>query len=324
MPSAEQTADALADPLTGDGIADAALPDSSMATEASQRTAPPAPLASHGPGVSRRRLVIEPRSGWRLIDWKELYHYRDMYTFLVWRSVKVRYAQSVIGIGWAVVQPVFSMLVFSIIFGKLARIDSDGVPYAVFSFAALVPWTYFSNALTDGTASLVTNANMISKVYFPRLILPLSAVAAKLVDFGIAMLLLFGLMAWYGIVPGPGVLMLPVLVALMMLTAAGLAAWLTALAVQYRDVQHAMGFVVQLLMYAAPVVYPASLIPERYRLWYALNPMVGVIEGFRSALLSSRPMPWDMLAVGGLSALAIAATGLLYFRRREHVFADVA
>lgn len=277
--------------------------------------------------------IIQPKTGWRLVDWQELWHYRDLYYFLVWRGIKTRYAQSVIGVGWAVIQPTFSMLVYTIVFGKLAKIDSNGVPYAVFSFAGLVPWTYFSNALTEGTNSLVTNSSMISKVYFPRLILPLAAIASKLVDFTIAMGMLALLMAWYGVVPGIGVLMMPVLIMLMMLTAAGLGAWLTALAVQYRDVQHAMSFVVQLLMYAAPVVYPASLIPEKYEIFgrtinpqylYALNPMVGVIEGFRSSLLSTRPMPWAFIGIGAVSALVIACSGLFYFRSREHVFADVA
>jgi lipopolysaccharide transport system permease protein len=186
--------------------------------------------------------------------------------FLVWREIKVRYAQSAIGIGWAVIQPVFSMLIFTIVFGKLAGISSDGAPYALFSLAALVPWTYFSNALVDGANCLVGNANMLSKVYFPRMLMPLAAVAAKLVDFTIAMTLLAGLMLWYGQAPTWGVLMLPLLILLMILTAAGLGMWLTALAVQYRDVKHAMNFVVQLLMYAAPVVYPASLVPERFQL----------------------------------------------------------
>ena len=268
--------------------------------------------------------VIERKPGWRLIDWKELWQYRDLFLFLIWRGIKVRYAQSAIGIGWAIIQPVFSMLVFTVVFGKLARIDSEGVPYAIFSFAALVPWTYFSNALTDGTASLVTSANMISKVYFPRAVLPLSAVVAKLLDFSIAMVLLFGLMAWFRTVPNLGILMLPLLILLMILTAAGLGMWLTALAIQYRDVKHAMTFVVQLLMYAAPVVYPTSLIPQRYQLLYAINPMVAVIEGFRSALLGTRPMPWDFIAVGTASALVVAFSGALYFRQKERLFADVA
>ncbi len=268
--------------------------------------------------------VIEPRTGWQLVDWQELVAYRDLFRFLVWREVKVRYAQSAIGIGWAIIQPLFSMVVFSIVFGRLAKVSSDGVPYALFSFAALVPWTYFSNALVDGANSLVSNASMLSKVYFPRLLMPLSSVIAKLVDFAIAMTILAALMMWYGHPPTWGALALPLLVFLMMLTAAGLGLWLTALAVQYRDIKHAMNFVSQLLMYAAPVVYPASLIPEQYRLAYALNPMVGVIEGFRAALLGTNPMPWDLIAVGTASALTIALTGCLYFRSRERLFADVA
>jgi lipopolysaccharide transport system permease protein len=278
-------------------------------------------------------VVIEPKTGWRLIDWKEFAEYRDLFRFLVWRSIKIRYAQSAIGIGWAVIQPLFSMVIFTIVFGTLAGVESDGAPYAVFSFAALVPWTYFSNAVTEGTTSLVSNSNMLRKVYFPRIMLPLSAVLSKLVDFTIASLILAGLMAWYGIVPNAGILMLPFLVGLMVLTAAGLGLWLTALAVQYRDINHAIGFVVQILMYCTPVVYAASLIPWSYRvgeyvvylrLIYAINPMVGVIEGFRSALLGTNDMPWSLLAVGAVSATIIAATGCLYFRKRERLFADVA
>ena len=277
--------------------------------------------------------VIEPRSGWRLVDWRELYNYRDLFRFLVWREVKVRYAQSAIGIGWAVIQPVFSMIVFTIVFGRLAKISSDGVPYAVFTLAALVPWTYFSNALTDGANSLVSNANMLSKVYFPRILMPLASVAAKLVDFSIAMVILAGMMLWFGVIPTWGALLLPLLILFRMLTAARVGMGLTALSVQYRDVKHAMNFVVQILMYAAPVVYPASLIPTRYnlggmtinpRLLYALNPMVGVIEGFRSVLLGSTPMPWDLIGIGAGSAAAIALSGMLYFRRQERIFADVA
>ncbi|AMV16760.1 Teichoic acid translocation permease protein TagG [Planctomyces sp. SH-PL14] len=282
---------------------------------------------------ARHEVVIAPGRGDRMIDWRELVDYRDLCLFLIWRGIKARYAQSVIGVGWAVVQPLFSMLVFTVVFGKLARISSDGVPYAVFNFVAMVPWTYFSNAVSDGSASLVTNAGMISKVYFPRLILPLAAVAAKLVDFVIALALLAVLLVVYRIVPTWGVVTLPLLTGLMVLTAFGMATWMTALAVQYRDVQHAMTFVLQLLMYSAPVVYPASLIPNRYELlgwtvnpqWlYALNPMVGVIEGFRSALLGTRTMPWDFLAIGSVSAALLAYSGLRYFRSREHVFADVA
>jgi homopolymeric O-antigen transport system permease protein len=271
-----------------------------------------------------RISVIEPRTGWRMVDWREFLEFRDLYWFLVWRSIKARYAQSALGIGWAVIQPLFSMIVLTVVFGKLARVESDGVPYAVFSFTAVVPWTYFANAVTDGTASLVNNATMISKVYFPRLFLPLGAVVSKLVDFSIASAMLVILLVWYHQVPTVGVLALPMLVVLMAVTAAGIGMWLAALAVQYRDVQYAVTFMIQLAMYASPVVYPATLVPARYQNLYALNPMVGVIEGFRSALLGTRGLPWAFLGIGTVVSLLLFFSGMLYFRRREHVFADVA
>lgn len=270
------------------------------------------------------QIIIEPRKGWQFIDWKELVEYRDLFYFLVWRSIRVRYAQSMIGVGWAVIQPFFSMIVFTIVFGRLANIGSDGAPYAVFSFVALVPWTYFANAVTEGTNSLVAESNMISKVYFPRILLPMSAVCAKLVDFGISLALLFVLLLFYQIAPTWGVLALPLLIIMMMLTAIGIGTWLTALAIQYRDVNYAIGFVVQLLMYAAPVVYPASLIPAGWRWLYALNPMVGVIEGFRSALLGTNPMPWGYIVLGFVVATGLSVTGAFYFRFKERIFADVA
>jgi lipopolysaccharide transport system permease protein len=269
-------------------------------------------------------VVIGPRSGWRLIDWREFYQYRDLFRFLVWREVKVRYAQSAVGIGWALIQPLSSMVIFTIVFGRLANVSSDGAPYSLFTLAALVPWTYFTNALTDGASSLVNNSNMLRKIYFPRLLMPLASVAAKLVDFCFAAVFLAVLLAWYGVAPNWGVLVLPLLVVLMVATAAGWSIWLTAMAIQYRDVKHGLTFLVQILMYAAPVVYPASLIPDRYQLVYALNPMVAVIEGFRSALLGTRPMPWNLLGVGAVSAIAVGITGILYFRSRERLFADVA
>ena len=276
-------------------------------------------LASLAPELT----IIEASSGWRLIDWRELWRYRDLFYFLVWRNVKVRYAQSVLGLGWAVIRPVFSMIVFSVVFGRLAKIASDGVPYAVFSYAALVPWSYFSSALTGASGSLVGASGMISKVYFPRLIIPLTTVLSNLVDFAIALLILFGLMVWFGMQPTIWALLLPLLVLLMMLTASGLGMWLTALAIQYRDVRYGLGFAVQLLMYATPVVYPASSIPQQYRLLYGLNPMAGVIEGFRSALLGTNPMPWDLLLPGTMVAIIVFIGGALYFRRTERIFADV-
>lgn len=267
--------------------------------------------------------VIEPRNGWRFLNFREVWQYRDLLYFLVWRDIKALYAQSVLGVGWAVIRPVFSMIVFTIIFGKLARISSDGVPYAIFSYAALVPWTYFSASLTGSTTSLISASGMFTKVYFPRLIIPLTPVLAKLVDFAIAHMLLFGLMAWFGMLPTIWVLTLPLLVLFMMITAAGLGMWLTTLAVQYRDIKHSIGFGTQILMYASPVVYPASLIPQKYRLFYGLNPMTGVIEGFRSALLGTNPMPWDLILIGGTISIFLAVSGAYYLRGRERVFADV-
>lgn len=270
-------------------------------------------------------VVIEPHTGWRGVDWKELREYRDLLIFMTLRNIKVRYAQSAIGVGWAVIQPVASMLVFTVIFGKLVGVKTDGeIPYSVFTFTALVPWTYFANCLTDSAASMVSNAGIISKIYFPRLILPAAVIGAKLVDFCIALVILAILMATYGVVPGAYIVVLPLLIVIMTVTAAGLGLWLTALAIQYRDISYGMQFAVQLLMYAAPVVYPASLVPEKYQLLYALNPMVGVIEGFRAALLSSRPMPWDLIGIGAAVATVLFIIGISYFRRKEHVFADVA
>lgn len=270
------------------------------------------------------QTVIEPRRGWQLLDLQELGHYRDLFTFLVWRDVRVLYAQTILGFAWAVLQPFFSMIVFTVVFGGLAAMPSDGLPYAVFSFAGLAPWTYFSNALTGAGSSLLGNSAMISKVYFPRVIIPMTPVIAKLVDFAIALVILLGLMAWYRIWPTWQIVWLPLLVLLMVLTAGGMGMLLAALGIQYRDVRFAMGFLTQLLMYAAPVVWPASLIPQVYRPLYGLYPMAGVIEGFRSALLGSVPMPWDLIVPGLVSASLIFVLGIVYFRRMERVFSDVA
>lgn len=267
--------------------------------------------------------IIDASSRLPLLDRKELFHYRDLFYFLVWRDIKTRYAQSILGIGWAVIQPLFSMVVFTIVFGNLANVSSDGVPYAIFSYAALVPWTYFSASLTASSSSLVASSNLLTKVYFPRLIIPLAPVLSKLVDFAIAFVILLGMVVYFRAVINGGIVFIPLLIILMMLTASGIGMWLTALAVQYRDISYALGFGVQLLMYAAPVVYPASNVPEQFRLWYGLFPMAGVIEGFRSALLSTNPMPWDLIGVGTACATVLFLTGTMYFRRMETVFADV-
>lgn len=271
-----------------------------------------------------RTIRIEKRRGWRRIEVSELFTGRDLFYFLVRREVKVRYAQSVVGIGWAVLQPLFAMLVFTLIFGRLVRVSSDGVPYALLSFAGLVPWMYFANAVTDGVNSIIVNAPMLSKVYFPRLFIPLSAVAARLVDFGVAFLLLLCLQVHHGLWPTWGVVALPWAMLIMIATAVGTACGLATFAIQYRDVKHALGFMVQLLMYAAPVVYPASLIPAEYQNWFALNPMVAVIETMRAALLGTHPIPWNYLAIGTLSSSIIFVCGVLCFCYRQPAFADVA
>jgi lipopolysaccharide transport system permease protein len=243
----------------------------------------------------------------------------------VWRDVKVRYAQSVLGVGWAIVQPLVPMILFTIVFGRVAQISSDGVPYALFSYTALVPWTYFANAVSDSGGSLVKEVNMLGKIYFPRLILPLTSVLGRLIDLAISFVLLFAMMAWYRTMPTPAaVILLPLLIAMTVATASGLGLWLSALAVQYRDVKYALTFAIQFLMYAAPVVYPTSLIPDRFRYLYAVNPLVGVIEGFRASLLGSLPIPWDLIGIGAVSAVVILICGLFYFARKEAVFADVA
>jgi lipopolysaccharide transport system permease protein len=268
--------------------------------------------------------IIEPRNGWQLVDLRELMRYRDLLYFLTFRGIKVLYAQSAIGIGWAVLQPLCSMLVFTVVFGRFAGIQSDGVPYAIFSFTALVPWTYFSNAMLDASNSLVNQSNMITKVYFPRVILPLAGVLAKLIDFCISSMMLGILMVCFQVSPTWNIIYLPLLVVIMMMAAAGLGMWLTAIAIQYRDVKHALNFISQLIMYATPVVYSATIVPIEWQRIYAINPMVGVIEGFRAALLGTRPMPWEWIAIGSLSACSLLISGLMYFRRRERLFADVA
>lgn len=271
-----------------------------------------------------RSTLIEPTSGWKFIDARELYRYRDLIRFLSWRQIKLLYAQSALGIGWAVLQPLLTLAVFAVVFGKWTRVESHGIAYPLFAFCAIVPWTYFANSILEAGNSLVSQADMINKVYFPRVILPLSSVLAKLLDFSIAFATLLILLWINGIPPTVRMLILPVLVAVMVMAALGLGLWLTTLAVKYRDFKHAMTFLVQLGMFATPVAYSTSAVPESLRPLYALNPMVGVIEGFRASLLGSTEIPWELLAIGGSSAALMLISGLLYFRRQERSFADIA
>tara|TARA_Y100001970_G_scaffold261373_1_gene344433 strand:+ start:5434 stop:6270 length:837 start_codon:yes stop_codon:yes gene_type:complete len=278
--------------------------------------------------MRNNKTVIEPRSGWKPIDWREVLGYKDLLYFMVKREVTVIYKQTILGFSWAIIRPVFSMIIFSVIFGALAKVSSDGIPYPVFSYIALVPWTYFSTAMTRSTHSLVNSAGIITKVYFPRIIIPLIPVLAGLVDFFIALAVVGFLMIYYSILPTENIVWLPLLIVLMIMTSAGIGMWLSALAIQYRDVRYAAQFLSQLLMYVAPVVWPVSLIKEKFGekivFWYGLYPMAGVIEGFRSALIGHNSMPWDLIGMGALTAVILFVTGAFYFRRKESIFADVA
>lgn len=268
--------------------------------------------------------VIKPTRGWRGIDVSEIVHYKDLLWFLTIRSIKAKYAQSVLGVSWAVIQPLFSTLVFTIVFGTLAKIDSNGTPYFLFSFTALVPWTFFSSTLTESANSLVSNANMITKVYFPRLVLPLSSIFSKGLDFLISFSALIIFLIIYQQVPGWQIVFLPWIILVLLMASLGIGMILSAMAVQYRDVKHAMTFAVQLLMYAAPVVYPTTNVPEKWQSIYAINPMVGVIEGFRSIFLNTIGFPYQWMLIGTFMSLTLFVFGLFYFRKMERVFADVA
>jgi lipopolysaccharide transport system permease protein len=278
--------------------------------------------------AARRDLTltrIAPVGPWPPIDWRELWAYRGLFGFLVWRGIKVRYAQTVFGVAWAVLQPVMTMVVFTVVFGRFARLPSDGAPYAVFSLAALVLWGYFSASLTGAGNSLLANTNLVTKVYFPRLVIPWSPVAAALVDFSVAFAVALLVLLAHGIVPRPESLaIVPLLLIITAMAATGVGSALAALTLQYRDARFLTPFLVQLWMYASPIVYPASMVPEQYRWAYMLNPMTPVITTFRAVLLGTTPIPWGSLAGAFVVSAALLLAGARYFRRTERVFADVA
>ena len=268
-------------------------------------------------------LLITPGNRWIPLHLSELWEYRELLYFLVWRDIKVRYKQTALGAAWAVMQPLFMMLVFSLFFGRLAKVPSDGIPYPVFAFCALIPWQLFANALSESSNSLVGNQNLITKVYFPRLVIPIAAVLSGLVDFAIAFAILIGMMLYFGIVPGWSILVLPGFILLAVLTALAVGLWLSALNVQYRDVRYTMSFLVQFWLFATPVAYPSSLVPESWRAFYGINPMAGVVEGFRWALLGKTQPPGAMLWVSVFVVTILLIGGLFYFRRMEQQFADI-
>lgn len=266
---------------------------------------------------------IRQSHGWVSLRLKDIWEYRELLYFLVWRDIKVRYKQTVLGVAWAILQPFMTMIVFSIFFGRLAKVPSDGIPYPVFAYCALLPWQLFANALTASGNSLVANQQLLTKVYFPRLIIPISAVLAGLIDFGISFLVLIGMMFYYGIIPTVAVLTLPLLILLAIASALAVGLWLSALNVQYRDVHFTIPFLTQFWLFATPIAYPSSLVPQSLRTIYALNPMVGVVEGFRWALLGKTDGIGPLVIVSALVVAILLFAGLVYFRRMENTFADV-
>ena len=266
--------------------------------------------------------VIAPARGWVPVHLDELWEFRELFAMLVWRQVRVRYKQTALGVAWAILQPVMTMVVFSIFFGHLAGIPTDGVAYPVFTFCALLPWQLFAYSLTEASNSVVASQQLLTKVYFPRLLLPLASVAVSLVDFGLSLLVLIALMVWYGTVPGLAVLTVPLWTLLAVLTATAVSLWLSALNVRYRDVRYTLPFLTQLWLFVTPVAYPTSMVPEAWRFWYALNPMVGVVDGFRWALVGGS-WPGATVFVSAAVMLCLLVAGAFYFRRTERTFADV-
>jgi len=266
--------------------------------------------------------IIKPKSGWQITDLKELKEYRDLFYFLVWRDIKVLYAQTILGFSWSILQPLIQIVLFTFVFGKVAKLQTDGIPYILFSSVAIIPWTYMSQSMTESSQSLVQGQNMLGKIYFPRLIFPVTPVLAKLVDFGISMLIIFCVTIYYRVLPTWNLLLFPFFIMLMMSISLGTGMWLSSMAIRFRDVKYALSFVIRMLMYTAPIVYSASAIPENYRIIYSLNPIVAVIEGFRASLLGT-PVPWLYIWPGIITAVILLISGALYFKRMECVFADV-
>jgi lipopolysaccharide transport system permease protein len=294
-----------------------------MSASASPSPGPAATDAAPGPEREPPVTIIEASRGFVPIDLRALWEYRELLYFLTWRDIKVRYKQTILGALWAIIQPLFSMIVFTIFFGKLAKMPSDGAPYALFAYVGLLPWTFFSNAMSQAGNSLVGSQNLISKVYFPRLVIPISATLSGLLDFAMAFVLLVCLLGWYGYTPGARVLVLPIFIVLALAAALSVGLWLSALNVEYRDIRYTIPFLTQFWMFASPVVYPASIVPEPWRNIYALNPMVGVVEGFRWALLGTGAAPGMITLISATVVSVLFIGGAYYFRRMERTFADV-
>ena len=273
--------------------------------------------------LSSTKTVIKPSRGWVPLRLRDLWEYRELLYFLTWRDIKVRYKQTVLGATWAIIQPFFTMVVFSLFFGRLAKIPSDGIPYPLFAFAALVPWTFFANGLSQSSNSLVGSAELITKVYFPRLIIPVASILSGLLDFVIAFAVFILMAIYYGIYPSMSIVLLPFLLLLGFTTALGVGLWLSALNVRFRDVRYVIPFLTQFWLFATPIAYPSSLLSEPWKTIYGINPMVGVVEGFRWALLGTETAPAAMIIVSSLVAVCLLVSGVFYFKRVEKYFADV-
>ncbi len=274
-------------------------------------------------GGETPEIIIRPSHGWTALGLRHIWEYRELLYFLTWRDIKVRYKQTLLGGLWAIIQPFSMMVVFSVIFGRMARVPTDGVPYPIFAYAGLLPWMFFSKGLMDSANSLVGSQNLITKVYFPRLVIPISSVLSGLVDFALAFIVLIGMMFYYGIQPTAGILVLPALVFLTFVTSLGVGLWFSAMNVRYRDVRYTVPFLTQLWLFATPVGYPSSLLEEPWRTVYGLNPMVGVVEGFRWALVGAENPPQAMVVISTAMSIFLMITGMFYFRRMERTFADI-
>jgi len=305
------------------------MTDRSASQDRDHRPLPDKPhTLGDGPSESARTeeaplVLIRPRTGLLNVDPMELWHYRDLLYFLVRREVLVRYKQTVLGAAWAILQPLAGMIIFTIFFGKLAKMPSDGLPYPLFSYCGLLLWTFFAQAMNESANSLVSNANLVTKIYFPRLLMPVAPVISSLLDLAIACSVLLGLMIYYGVPPSANIWALPLMIAIAALAACGVGTALSALNVKYRDFRYVLPFLTQLWLFASPIVYPVSMVPEKWRLIYALNPMAGAVEGFRWALLGAGTNPWPLVAVSALSATAMLLVGIMHFKRTENFFADL-
>ncbi|MGD8837354.1 MAG: ABC transporter permease [Desulfobacteraceae bacterium] len=275
-------------------------------------------IKHNGPPVT----IIKPKVGWQAVNIKDFREYRDLFFFLVWRDIKVLYAQTILGFLWAILQPLIQIVLFTIIFGKIAKLSTDGIPYVLFSSAAIIPWTYMSQSMTTSSQSLVTGQHVLGKVYFPRLLFPITPILAKLVDFSISLLIILLLFSYYKMMPTWNLLLLPFFIGLMIMVATGVGVWLSAMAIRFRDVKFAMPFFIQMLMYTGPIVYSASSISDKYRFIYSLNPIVSVVEGFRACLLGT-PFLWQFIIPGAITAIVLFVSGVFYFQRMERVFVDV-